>query len=124
MFIDLKTWPDYFAAVRAGTKNFEIRKNDRDFRVGYYLRLREYDPQLAAYTGETELRQIIYILPGGSFGLDPDYVILGLRDRTADNIFKYATLRNWVATLPDEYQDQFFQILANGSWIADGKHIG
>ena len=28
---ELKTWPDYFHEVFMGHKNFDIRKNDRDF---------------------------------------------------------------------------------------------
>ncbi len=38
---ELKIQPKYFNAVLMGTKNFEIRKNDRDYHVGDRLWLRE-----------------------------------------------------------------------------------
>ena len=53
---ELKTWPKYFAAVRSGQKRFEIRRNDRDFKVGDILVLREFDPEDDAYTGQAEER--------------------------------------------------------------------
>ena len=40
----LKTWPVFFADVETGAKNFEIRKNDRNFQVGDFLRLEEFEP--------------------------------------------------------------------------------
>ena len=39
----LKTWPQFFEKVASGEKTFEIRKNDRDFKVGDVLVLREFD---------------------------------------------------------------------------------
>lgn len=60
----LKTWPEYFQAVRAGAKTFEARKDDRDFRVGDTLVLHEYVPRLYEYTGEVETRVVSYVLRG------------------------------------------------------------
>ena len=40
----LKIWPVHFENVRAGTKTFEIRKNDRAFQKGDQVTLNEYDP--------------------------------------------------------------------------------
>jgi ASC-1-like (ASCH) protein len=37
----LKCWEEYFSDVQAGKKNFEIRQNDRDFKVGDCLVLEE-----------------------------------------------------------------------------------
>lgn len=54
----LKTWPGFFAEVASGAKTFEIRKCDRDFRVGDILILQEYIPQTKSYTGY-ELRVVI-----------------------------------------------------------------
>jgi len=36
----LKTWAEYFEAVKSGNKTFEVRVNDRDFKVGDILVLR------------------------------------------------------------------------------------
>jgi hypothetical protein len=37
----LKTETQYWQAVEKGEKKFELRKNDRDYRVGDYLHLEE-----------------------------------------------------------------------------------
>ena len=34
---DLKVWPDFFSAIDCGEKPFEVRKNDRDYRVATSL---------------------------------------------------------------------------------------
>lgn len=60
MIHELRINPKFFAEVRNGNKRFELRKNDRDFRVGDYLALNEWDG--VAYTGRTELVQITYML--------------------------------------------------------------
>lgn len=41
---ELKTWPQYFHAIKEGIKTFEVRKADRDFNVGDILLLREFIP--------------------------------------------------------------------------------
>lgn len=48
----LKCWPKFFKAIVSGEKTFELRKNDRDFRVEDTLLLMEYDPETKEYTGE------------------------------------------------------------------------
>lgn len=40
---DLKIRPQYFEAVARGAKGFEVRVNDRDFKVGDHLLLREWE---------------------------------------------------------------------------------
>lgn len=44
MIHNLKTWPEYFRAVRNREKTFELRFNDRDFKVGDVLLLQEFNP--------------------------------------------------------------------------------
>ena len=55
---ELKSWPESFAAIRAGQKTHELRRADRDFQVGDVLLLREYDPKSERYSGQS-LRVVI-----------------------------------------------------------------
>lgn len=75
---ELKILPKWFEDVQANVKNFEIRKNDRNFEVGDYLVLKEW--YRGKYTGRYVARQIEYIYQGdGTYGLSEDYCILGLK---------------------------------------------
>ena len=58
----LKTWPEYFQAMKSGKKTFEIRKNDRDYEVGDTLVLQEYYPESKWYTGDEIQREVTYLL--------------------------------------------------------------
>ena len=78
--IDLKTWPEYFKAVCDGTKKFEYRKNDRDFKVGDVLILQEFDPKTEKYTGGMIAKRVTYILESPYFGLPDGYCILSITD--------------------------------------------
>lgn len=69
---ELKTWQSYFHVLVDGSKNFELRRNDRGFRSGDTLWLRETDYATGAYTGREMRRKITYVLQ-----LEED---LGLRD--------------------------------------------
>jgi hypothetical protein len=75
---ELAIWPACFAAVSAGTKPFDVRRNDRDFQVGDALLLCELNPDTHEYTGQTLLRWVSHVLPGGTFGIEPDWCVLGL----------------------------------------------
>ena len=57
---ELKTHPMYFRSVACGEKPFEIRKNDRNYRVGDTLVLREFDPR-CGYSGEQVTATVTYI---------------------------------------------------------------
>lgn len=74
----LKVWPQYFKPVVEGLKRFEIRKNDRDYSVGDILVLMEYIENACKYTGNTIALVVTYIFNGGRFGLDEDYIIMGI----------------------------------------------
>lgn len=73
---ELKITPKYFKDVVDGDKNFELRKNDRDFKVGDSLMLKEFDN--GAYKGDSVQVVVTYILVDGEYSLDKDYVILGI----------------------------------------------
>jgi len=55
---ELKTWPEYFDAVASGAKPFEIRLNDRDFKVGDVLVLRHFDPKTNTSDGREIARAL------------------------------------------------------------------
>ena len=65
-----------FNEIKEGIRNFELIKNDRDYKVGNTLILKEIE--MGNYTGKTVHKKITYVHKGGSNGLDKDYVILGL----------------------------------------------
>lgn len=75
---ELKTWPEFFCALVDGQKTFELRKDDRGFRVGDTLVLREYQPGAKEYTGRKLYRFVSYIMSGPAFGLMQNYVVMGL----------------------------------------------
>lgn len=78
----LKTWPEYFAALASGEKTFEIRRNDRPFKIGDKLLLQEWDPKHEQYTGSELTMRITYILSGdvNKFGLFADYCVMGIKE--------------------------------------------
>lgn len=80
---DLKTDPDTFQATWDGIKTFEIRFNDRGFKVGDILHLKETvasGEQMRtlivplAYTGREIRKTVRHILTG--YGLQPGWVCL------------------------------------------------
>lgn len=76
----LKTWPEYFDAIVEGIKQFEVRKADRDFKVGETLLLQKFDPVTQKYSGQEIKMEITYILNGGSFGIEAGYVVMGIKE--------------------------------------------
>ncbi len=95
---DLKIWPTFFDAVRDGIKPFEVRKNDRHFRVGDVLQLQEWSPSTGEFTGRTLQRVVVYILAGGQFGIEEGYVVLGF-DGPAQNVWHHNALMQFGAWL-------------------------
>ena len=57
----LKSWPEFFKAIRDGDKLHDVRRTDRDFQVGDLIIFEEWDPILEKYTGLAVTRQITYI---------------------------------------------------------------
>lgn len=77
MLHEIKIRPEYFNAVRNSQKTFEVRRNDRNYQVGDELLLQEFDGE--NYTGKTLLREITYILQGGHYGVNPEYVAMSIK---------------------------------------------
>lgn len=74
---DLKILPKYFKAVKTSKKKFELRKNDRDYKVGDEIHLEEWEPA-GGYTGRDIVKEITYVLKDCErFGLKDGYCIIG-----------------------------------------------
>lgn len=97
----LKVVPPYFDSLVAGSKTFEVRRNDRAYQRGDVLRLREWHPHSTGYgrdcpepgcsvwdeasghwaeAHEVVLRRVTFVFAGDPRfgGLEQGYVILGL----------------------------------------------
>ncbi|MCY8232880.1 DUF3850 domain-containing protein [Priestia endophytica] len=61
MLHNLKINKEFFTPVLERIKTFEIRKNDRDFRVGDKVILNEWDNEKKEYTGRKTNIEILYI---------------------------------------------------------------
>lgn len=72
----LKLQQPFFDDMYFYEKNFEVRKDDRDFKIGDILKLVEYPSEKPKFF----LREITYILRGGDFGIKRGYVVLGLKN--------------------------------------------
>lgn len=64
---ELKILPEYFLEVVNGNKTFEVRKNDRDFQIGDYVTLREYNIETNEYTGRQINVKITYVLDNPNY---------------------------------------------------------
>ncbi len=82
---ELKTDPEVFQASINGLKGFELRLNDRDYRPGDTLSLRETEfsgEEMATgaplhYTGRrVDDLEVNYVLHGPKYGLQDGWVIL------------------------------------------------
>lgn len=70
-----KIAPEYFWAVKAGNKKFEIRADEDNIQVGDLLVLEEWD---GYYTGKGVLRRVKYVLRNApALGLMDGYCIIG-----------------------------------------------
>lgn len=71
----LKVLPKYFAAVCAGTKRAELRRNDRDYQVGDVLQLVETLPD-TDMTGKSVCVRITHVADVSDYA--PGYVLLSI----------------------------------------------
>ena len=99
MIHELKIWPEHFDNVAAYRKRFELRKADRDFKVGDRLRLREWqpadvelkDPHLnlgpRGYTGRQLEVRVLHAIRGPLFGLEQGFVILSISNPNREHVW-------------------------------------
>ncbi len=85
MIHSLKLITDFFDDVLSGRKSFEIRQNDRNFKVGDYLALNEIilteqenTPPQCSYTGRSCMVYVDYILQDERY-LPQGYVAMSIK---------------------------------------------
>ena len=83
----LKLSTRYYDAVDNGTKPFEVRRNDRGFRIGDTIEFMRVDEdgntiQNGKGTNDYSVKKITFILTHEDFpqGVSEGYVVLGLTD--------------------------------------------
>lgn len=84
----LKCAPRFFENIVSGKKRFEVRQNDRNYRVGDRITLSEWEGSrinesgqcvTEGYTGRVWQGQIVYVLSHADFvGVKEGWVVLGL----------------------------------------------
>lgn len=73
----VKCWPQYFLKLKTGEKTFEVRLNDRNYKVGDILINQEWELVSGTYTGDEVKHTITYILENYD-ALKPDFVVMAL----------------------------------------------
>ena len=76
MIHELKIQSEYFEVVNNKTKTFEIRKNDRNFKVGDKILLREID-SCSRYTGGISWWKITYMT---DYAQQEGYVVMAIEE--------------------------------------------
>lgn len=85
MIHELKSWPNFFEEIAAGRKVHELRINDRNYKVGDILCLKEYDDKSKVYSGKKINVEVTYITSEDNpcvfmkDALKPGYCILSIR---------------------------------------------
>ena len=107
---ELKTWPEYYQAVRAGTKTFEVRiekPGQPPYQVGDTLWLREWDPdptstwrkEVYGYTGRSLYVTVTYVLREPNdlpIRLQEGAVVMAIRLLLRRSPFAFRRSRAWL----------------------------
>lgn len=76
---DLKCATDPFYAVYDGIKTHEFRKNDRNFKTGDTLLLRQWDNPHLGYTGRSIRVRVTHVSRGPDWGIPEGYCCMSIR---------------------------------------------
>lgn len=77
---ELRILTEYFSPIIDGIKTFEIRKDDRGYKVGDLIFLKEWDED-AVYTGRAVIKEIAYLT---TYAQMPTYVVFSIKDPNFD----------------------------------------
>jgi len=76
---ELKAWPAEFQAIMSMRKRHEVRVNDRGFKEGDELLLREWNPKTKQYTGAYIVADVTYLTKGGEWGIPDGLVVMSIK---------------------------------------------
>lgn len=80
---DLKIKKEYFQAIIDNKKSFELRKNDRDYKIGDYIKFKVINDTGEIIFISPDYWYITYILKDvPEYGLMDGYCILGIKKRS------------------------------------------
>lgn len=83
---ELKCWPEFFRHIVSGAKTFELRRDDRGYRAGDELLLREWSKS-GGYTGREMQVEVTYLLSGPVMGIAEGWVCMAIRARQSHENF-------------------------------------
>lgn len=128
----LKCWPCYFEPTLAGAKPFELRFDDRGFKVGHHVLLREWDPRKKKYSGRTLSFMISCILKNSPM-LQKGFCILGMK-KDRSNLWRKGNKkirnerrqRNYKKSRPETLEhnpwvEHEIKIITNPHRVSDAK---
>lgn len=79
----IKVWPPYFQQTVDGDKTWELRVNDRDYKIGDVLMMKEWIPEIGEYTGRIINATITYMVESNKdekfFALPPGMCIMTIK---------------------------------------------
>lgn len=79
MHHSIKILPDFFEAVWLGIKTFEVREDDRGYKAGDILILKEFIPAEDRFTGRSVPVFVSYVMSGGNFGIDSRFCVMSIK---------------------------------------------
>lgn len=75
----LRTWTPLFKELKCGLRQIDIRKNDRNFKVGDTLILDEFNPETQKHIGNWTPKLITHVIDDERY-VKNGYVVLGMKD--------------------------------------------
>ena len=102
---DIKIYKDFYLSILDNAKLFEVREDDRNYQVGDLI---HFNPVLSSGVVledfDNLIFEIIYLLKGGQFGIEPGYVVFSIRK--SDKFYYDSKTKSAVFTGANLYEDR------------------